>query len=101
MEKGQCSTKGNQACLIRRNRAKNKNLLAAPPTQMLSIQKMRVRPPSNNNVQDDDCEGEEDIDDSSRNNQNKTNTLDKQVNDEDKTKKNMMNAAIRKALKQM
>ncbi len=54
---------------------------------MLSIQKIRVRPPSNNNVQDDDCEDEEDMDDLSRNDKNKTNTLDKQVNDEDKTKK--------------
>ncbi len=85
--KGQCSTRGNQACFNRRNRAKNTNLLAVPPTQMLSIQKMTVRPPSKNNVQDEDREAEEDIDDSSRNNQNKTNTLDKQVNDEIKTNK--------------
>ncbi len=61
--------------------------MGALPIQMLSIQKMRARPPSKNNVQDDDCEGEEDIDDLSRNDKNKTKTLDKQVNDEYQTKK--------------
>ncbi len=79
---------------------KNTNLMGALPIQMLSIQKMRARPPSKNNVQDEDRETEEDINDLSRNDHNKTNSLEKQVNDENKTNKykNMMDTTIRKAL---